>query len=160
MAGILPQSGTQQFDNATGTFLTGGQLFVYEPATTTPAAIFSTLTLSPGSELPSPIILDTAGRIPAVYAANGSVRVRILNAASVLQTDIDNVPIVSLNVFVSNTAPVATVIAVASGIWLAARSLTVSVPVPSPTTRLPANAFWPAVLFRSNSPAFTVVVPE
>lgn len=95
MAGILPLSGTQQFDNATGTFLNAGKLYVYDPGTTTPAAIFSTLALTPGSELPSPIILNSAGRVPAVYAANGSVRVRLLNSASVLQADIDNVAIVT-----------------------------------------------------------------
>lgn len=95
MAGILPLSGTQQFDNATGAFLNGGKLYVYSPGTTTPAAIFSTVTLTPGSELPSPIYLDSAGRIPKVYAANGSVRVYLKNSSDVLQYDLDNLPLVT-----------------------------------------------------------------
>lgn len=32
MAGILPLSGTQQFDNATAAFLNGGQLYLFFPA--------------------------------------------------------------------------------------------------------------------------------
>lgn len=95
MAGILPLSGQQQFDNATGAFLNGGKLYIYSPGTTTPAAIYSTVTLTSGTELPSPIILNSAGRVPAVYAANGTVRVYLKNSADVLQTDQDNTPLVT-----------------------------------------------------------------
>lgn len=87
--GILPQSGLQQFDNATAAFLNGGLLHIYNPGTTTPAAIFSDFALT--AALPDPIVLNAAGRIPAVYSGSASVRMRLLNSAGVLQTDIDNI---------------------------------------------------------------------
>ena len=49
-----------------------------------------------------------------------------------------------------------------SMIWFEASSLTMSAfapPAPSPMVRLPPTAVTPAVLFRSSSPAFTVVRP-
>lgn len=93
--GIVPLSGSQQFDVATSppAFLNGGKLFVYQPGTTTCAAIFSDFALT--AALPCPIVLNTAGRIPSIYAADGSVRLRILNSLNVLQYDQDNVAIVT-----------------------------------------------------------------
>lgn len=94
-AGILPMSGTQQFDKDSSppAFLVGGKIFVYLPGTTTCAPTFSNFALS--TPLPCPIILDAAARVPPVYAADGSVRVRILSATDILQSDIDNLAIVT-----------------------------------------------------------------
>lgn len=87
--GILPQSGQQQFDNATGAFLNGGKLYIYNAGTTTPASIFSDFALT--ATLPSPVILNSSGRIPAIYSGTASVRMKLLNSASVQQVDIDNI---------------------------------------------------------------------
>lgn len=89
----LPLSGSQQFDVATSppAFLNGGKLYIYQTGTTTPLTVYTNAGLT--TPHPSPIILNSAGRIPAVYAADGtSARVRILNSSDVLQYDEDNIP--------------------------------------------------------------------
>lgn len=93
--GIVPLSGTQQFDvtSSPPAFLNGGQLFVYLPTTTTCAPAFQNFALTVPHACP--ITLNSAGRVPAIYAPDGSVRIRILNSASVLQYDEDNVSIVT-----------------------------------------------------------------
>lgn len=94
-AGIVPLSGSQQFDKDSSppAFLNGGKLYVYQPGTTTCAAAYSDFGLT--TPLACPIVLNVAGRVPAIYAADGSVRLRILNSANVLQYDEDNVAIVT-----------------------------------------------------------------
>ena len=67
---------------------------------------------------------------------------------------------VSLKSFVSNSPSLLTV--TFPTIWSAASSRATavwSISTLSPTTRLPATAFTPAVLFSSSVPSFTVVVP-
>lgn len=93
--GIVPLSGSQQFDNATSppAFLNAGKLFVYNPGTTTCASAYTDFLLTVLH--PCPIILNAAGRVPAIYAADGSVRLRLLNSASVLQYDEDSVALVT-----------------------------------------------------------------
>lgn len=93
--GIVPLSGSQQFDKDASppAYLVGGQLFVYLPGTTTCAPAYTNFALT--ILHPCPIVLNTAGRIPAIYAADGSVRLRLLNSASLLQYDEDNVAIVT-----------------------------------------------------------------
>ena len=67
-------------------------------------------------------------------------------------------PIVSLKVPRFRVLPVFRVTVAVSDNWLAASSLTTSVPEPSPTTRSPPTAV-PVAEFRSSSPEVTVVVP-
>src|SRR5580765_6721122 len=95
MTGIVPLSGTQQFDvvSSPPAFLSAGKLFVYNFGTTTPAAVYQDFALT--TPHASPIILDSAGRIPAIYAADGKYRLRLLNSASVLQFDDDNFAVVT-----------------------------------------------------------------
>lgn len=104
--GIVPLSGSQQFDKDSSppAFLNGGKLYVYQPGTTTCAAIFSDFALT--SALPCPIILNVAGRIPAIYAADGSVRLRLLNSANLLQYDEDNVAIVTAAATSGGSTPI------------------------------------------------------
>lgn len=93
--GVLPLSGSQQFDKDASppSYLTGGSLFIYNAGTTTPAAVYSDSALT--VPLAFPITLNTAGRIPPVYGADGlSVRVRLLSSTSVLQFDDDAIPLV------------------------------------------------------------------
>lgn len=94
MTGIVPISGVQQFDKDSDppAFLNGGLLYVYLPGTTTPAAVFSDFGLT--TALPFPIVLNTVGRIPAIYGANLSVRLRLLSGTGVTQFDEDNVALV------------------------------------------------------------------
>lgn len=93
--GIVPLSGSQQFDNATSppAFLNGGKLYVYVTGTTTCAPAYTDFALSVLH--PCPITLNSAGRVPAIYAADGSVRLRITNGAGSIQYDEDNVAIVT-----------------------------------------------------------------
>lgn len=93
--GVLPLSGSQQFNKDTSpvAFLTGGQLFIFLAGTTTPAAVFSDSALT--VPLSSPIVLNTAGRVPPIFGANGLiVRMRLLSSTGVLQFDDDAVPLV------------------------------------------------------------------
>lgn len=101
--GIVPLSGTQQFDKDASppAYLTGGQLYVYQAGTTTPATVYSDFALT--TPLSVPITLNTAGRIPPIYGADGSVRLRLLSSASVLQFDDDNVALVTAAV---STTPI------------------------------------------------------
>lgn len=104
--GILPMSGTQQFDVATSppAFLNGGKLYVYQPTTTTCASVYQDFALT--TPHPCPIVLNAAGRVPAIYGADGSVRVRLLNSASVLQYDEDNVALTTAAATSGSTTPI------------------------------------------------------
>lgn len=104
--GIVPLSGSQQFDKDSSppAFLNAGKLYVYQPGTTTCATVFSDFALT--SALPCPIVLNAAGRIPPIYAADGSVRLRLLNSANLLQFDEDSVAIVTAAVTSGGTTPI------------------------------------------------------
>lgn len=95
MTGILPLVGVQLFDKDASpvAFLSGGLVDIYLPTTTTPAAIFSDFGLT--TPLANPFTLNTAGRFPAVYVADGAYRIRVKNSASVLQFDDDEVAAVT-----------------------------------------------------------------
>lgn len=92
--GIVPLSGTQQFDKDTSppAFLTGGKLYVYQPGTTTCGQAYTDFALTVLH--PCPILLS-GGRVPAIYGADGSFRLRLLNSADVPQYDEDNVALVT-----------------------------------------------------------------
>lgn len=60
----LAGAGQQFFDN-NGNPLLGGKLWSYAAGTTTPQTTYTTAAGTPGTEHTNPIILDSAGRVPA-----------------------------------------------------------------------------------------------
>ena len=91
MSGSIPLSLTQQFDKVSQELLIGGKVYTYAAGTTTPQSAYQTAALT----LPfsNPITLDVDGRIPYLWFADGTVRVRLTNAAGVLQFDADNMQV-------------------------------------------------------------------
>jgi hypothetical protein len=63
MAGSISLSLSQQFDS-TGAPLNGGLLYTYAAGTTTPQSAYQDYSLT--IPWPNPMVLDSAGRIPAV----------------------------------------------------------------------------------------------
>lgn len=92
-AGTLPGiSMTQQLDSL-GHPLNGGKLYLIQAGTTsTPQSCYqdSGLTIP----WPNPITLDAAGRIPQLFCADGSIKVRLTNSAGVQQLVQDNLLVV------------------------------------------------------------------
>lgn len=92
-AGTIPGiSMTQQLDSL-GRPLNGGKLYLIQAGTTsTPQNCYqdSGLTLP----WPNPITLDSAGRIPQLFCADGSIKIRLTNSAGVQQLVQDNLLIV------------------------------------------------------------------
>lgn len=101
--GILPLSGQQQFDITTGVPLNGGCLYIYMAATTTPLTTYKEVGLV--NPQPEPIVLDISGRIPPVFGADGTLRIRLYSkntdgspgclTSGTLQLDFDNIAIVT-----------------------------------------------------------------
>lgn len=91
MAGSISLSLSQQF-NELGDPLAGGLLYFYAAGTTTPQDAFkdSNLTL----QHPNPITLDSAGRVPAFYLADGNIKIRLTDAAGVTQIAADNLLVI------------------------------------------------------------------
>src|SRR5690242_7265363 len=91
MAGTIPLSFTQQF-NSLGRPLAGGKLYFYAAGTTTPQSAYqdSGLTLP----WPNPIELDSAGRVPQLFFADGSIKVRLTDAAGVVQVAADAILVI------------------------------------------------------------------
>ncbi|WP_425909049.1 hypothetical protein [Nitrobacter sp. TKz-YC02] len=92
MAGTIPLSLTQQFDEH-GSPLSGGLLYIYQAGTTsTPQSGYqdSDLTIP----LPNPITLDAAGRIPAFFLADGSIKVRLTDSAGLTQLVADGLMVI------------------------------------------------------------------
>jgi len=91
MAGSISLSLSQQF-NELGKPLAGGLLYFYAAGTTTPQDAFkdSNLTL----QHPNPITLDSAGRVPAFYLADGNIKIRLTDAAGVTQIAADNLLVI------------------------------------------------------------------
>lgn len=91
MAGSISLSLSQQFDS-TGAPLNGGLLYFYAAGTTTPQSAYqdSSLTLA----WPNPIVLDSAGRVPPFYLADGQIKIRLTDSAGVTQVSADNLLVV------------------------------------------------------------------
>lgn len=91
MSGTIPLSLTQQF-NSLGEPLSGGRLYFFEAGTTTPQTAYqdSSLTI----EYPNPIELDSAGRLPFFYLADGFIKIRLTDEDGVEQLAADNIPVV------------------------------------------------------------------
>ena len=92
MAGSISLSMSQQFDDL-GKPLSGGLLYFIEAGTTsTPQNAYqdSALTIAH----PNPITLDSAGRVPQFYLADGSIKIRLTDSAGVQQLVADNVLVI------------------------------------------------------------------
>jgi hypothetical protein len=90
-AGTISLSLMQQFgtDNKP---LNGGLLYFYAAGTTTPQNAYqdSGLTIP----WPNPYTLDSTGRIPQLFFADGQIKVRLTNSAGVVQLAADNLLVV------------------------------------------------------------------
>lgn len=104
---LFAGAGWQFFDN-NGTILSGGKLYTYSAGSTSP---LTTYTSSSGSTLnPNPIILDSAGRVPAeVWVNSSSIAKFVLkDSTDVLIGTWDNIPslVSSLNLTGTNNGVV------------------------------------------------------
>lgn len=110
--GIVPMSGTQQFDVSASppAYLAQGQLFVYQVESSTCAKVYQDFGLT--ALWPCPILLGADGRIPPIYSPDGSVRLRLTAApvppstVGLVQFDQDNVAIVTAAATSGGTTPV------------------------------------------------------
>lgn len=91
MAGSISLSLSQQFDS-TGAPLNGGLLYFYAAGTTTPQSAYQDTSLT--IPWPNPIVLDSAGRVPPFYLADGQIKIRLTDAAGVVQVQADNLLVV------------------------------------------------------------------
>lgn len=91
MAGSISLSLSQQFDS-TGAPLNGGLLYFYAAGTTTPQSAYQDYSLT--LPWPNPMVLDSAGRIPAFYLADGQIKIRLTDSAGVTQVAADNLLVV------------------------------------------------------------------
>ena len=90
--GTIPYSLTQQF-GTDGKPLSGGKLYLIQAGTTaTPQNCYQDAGLT--IAWPNPITLDSAGRVPQLFCADGSIKVRLTNAAGVNQVSADNILVV------------------------------------------------------------------
>ena len=82
---------TQQFDPG-GNPLNGGKLYIFQTATTTPQNAYSDSALS--NALSNPLTLDSSGRVPQFFLADGTIKVRLTDAAGVIQAEWDNLLVI------------------------------------------------------------------
>jgi microcystin-dependent protein len=79
-AGSLSLSLSQQFDSL-GRPLSGGKLYFFQTGTSTPQSAYQDTALTIAH--PNPMTLDSSGRIAAFYLADGSIKIRLADAAGV-----------------------------------------------------------------------------
>jgi hypothetical protein len=92
MAGTIPISMTQQF-NEYAQPLAGGQLYIIQAGTvSTPQDAFQDLALT--IKQPYPMSLDAAGRVPQFFLADGTVKIRLQDAHGVVQLAADQVLVI------------------------------------------------------------------
>jgi microcystin-dependent protein len=92
MAGTIPLSLTQQLDEF-GNPLSGGQLYLIQAGTvSTPQNAFQDTALS--IALPNPITLDSAGRLPQFFLADGQIKVRLQDKLGVVKFVADNLQVI------------------------------------------------------------------
>jgi microcystin-dependent protein len=91
-AGTIPFSLSQQFDSL-GHVLAGCQLYTIQAGTTsTPQSAYqdSALTIA----LPNPQTCDAAGRLPQMFLADGTIKVRLTDRNGVTQVVADNIQVI------------------------------------------------------------------
>lgn len=91
MAGSISLSLSQAFDEL-GRLLSDGRLYTYASGTTTPQNAYQDGALT--NAHPWPVPLDSAGRIPQLFFADGFIRVRLLDRYGVAQINADGVMVV------------------------------------------------------------------
>ena len=86
MAGTINLALSQQFD-MNGSPLSGGLLYFFVAATTTPQTAFQNTALT--IPHPNPIVLDASGRVPMFYLADGSIKIRLTdkNGVTIIAAD-------------------------------------------------------------------------
>lgn len=82
MAGTINLSLSQQFNSA-GKPLSGGKLYFYQAATTTPQNAYKDTALTLAH--PNPIILDSSGRVPEFWLADGNIKFILTDKNGVVQ---------------------------------------------------------------------------
>ena len=88
MAGSISLSLSQQFDEL-GKPLSGGQLFFIQAGTTSsPQNAFQDAALT--LPYPNPLTLDSAGRVPQLFFADGQIKIRLTDKRGVQQLVADN----------------------------------------------------------------------
>ena len=87
MAGTINFAMTQQFDSH-GRPLSGGLLYFFVAGTTTPQSAFIDIALT--LPHPNPIVLDSSGRVPMFYLADGSIKIRLTTSTGVTIIAEDN----------------------------------------------------------------------
>ena len=105
--------------DANGATVSGAKIYTYEAGTTTPAATWPSVTLTPGAENANPIVADSSGRYVAYLSPGASYKFVITTSAGAgirTQDNIGAVPSSSVDVDVSAVAGVA--IAAGEGVYL------------------------------------------
>jgi hypothetical protein len=96
MVGTINLALTQQLDQY-GEPLSGGQLFIIQAGTTsTPQNPYQDTALT--IPIPNPIVLDSAGRIPMFYLADGQIKVRLQDVNGVVKFVADNLLVIGPSV--------------------------------------------------------------
>lgn len=91
MAGTINIALSQQFDTQ-GRPLSGGLLYFYAAGTTTPQTAYQDTDLS--IPHPNPIELDSSGRVPMFYLADGDIKIRLTDDSGVTQISQDNLLVI------------------------------------------------------------------
>lgn len=89
MAGTIPLSLTQQLDEF-GAPLAGGRLYCIQAGTvSTPQNAYqdSALTIA----LPNPVVLDASGRLPQLFFADGSIKIRLTDVFGNTKLEADGI---------------------------------------------------------------------
>ena len=86
MAGTINFAMTQQFDSQ-GRPLSGGLLYFFAAGTSTPQSAYVDTALT--IPQPNPIVLDSSGRVPMFYLADGLIKIRLTdkNGVTIIAAD-------------------------------------------------------------------------
>ncbi len=90
-AGSISLSGAIQLDTQGG-HMSGCLLYTYQTGTTTPQSAYQDTALSIAYS--NPMECDASGRLPFFYLADGSIKIRLTNAAGVTQLTADGILVV------------------------------------------------------------------
>lgn len=95
MAGTISISLQQQFHKSTGLLLSGGRLeFLQSGTIQTKQNAFKDSSLSINNVYGNPLILESDGRVPFLWFADGSIKIRLSDTTGTVQFEADNLPII------------------------------------------------------------------
>lgn len=92
MAGTVPISLQQQFHPVTGRLLVGGKLEFYQSGTGNFQNAFTTSALT--TTYGNPLTLEADARVPFLWFADGSIRIKLLDPGGTPLFDFDNLPVI------------------------------------------------------------------